>query len=185
MASLTEGDTLVDIGSYYPNKYLRGKDVIGIDLKFPEELCESYTGYKILDLNKHKLKFKKESVDTVVMGNVLEHVENPSDVLRQINKMLKKDGKLVLSIPNATFWWAIVHNILYKFIRDQDVGVHLNSWGKLDLIRLLKVNGFEVENVYGANLCFPFCPSWLNIGVYFFHTLAFELVYEAKKVSEV
>tara|TARA_B100000674_G_C37475137_1_gene748894 strand:- start:71 stop:682 length:612 start_codon:yes stop_codon:yes gene_type:complete len=40
-----------------------------------------------------------EFYDAVVLTQVLEHVKNPKNVLCEINRILKKEGKLLLSVP--------------------------------------------------------------------------------------
>lgn len=39
--------------------------------------------------------------DTVLATNVLEHVENPIQVLKKIKTWIKKDGKVLINVPNA------------------------------------------------------------------------------------
>lgn len=68
---------------------------IGIDL--PQTLhaqCEADAF-----ANAHRLPFKKEAFDMVLCLEVLEHVESPLDVLREIYAVLRKGGVLVLSAP--------------------------------------------------------------------------------------
>lgn len=45
-------------------------------------------------------RFPVKSFDFVLMCDVIEHVENPVEVLRKIGKILKPNGKLFLSYPN-------------------------------------------------------------------------------------
>jgi 2-polyprenyl-3-methyl-5-hydroxy-6-metoxy-1,4-benzoquinol methylase len=39
--------------------------------------------------------------DTIVLGHVLEHVENPVDILRRAGSWLARDGVLCCAVPNA------------------------------------------------------------------------------------
>ena len=50
------------------------------------------------------LKEWTETVDIVVSFAVLEHVENPIAFLKEIKSLLKPDGFLLLSTPNAEDW---------------------------------------------------------------------------------
>ena len=49
--------------------------------------------------NAHHLPFRKETFDTVLCLEVLEHVERPLDVIREMYAVLRKGGVLVLSAP--------------------------------------------------------------------------------------
>ena len=44
--------------------------------------------------------FPDEHFDAVIMRHVLEHVHNPSATLREIHRVLKRDSKLILTVPN-------------------------------------------------------------------------------------
>jgi 2-polyprenyl-3-methyl-5-hydroxy-6-metoxy-1,4-benzoquinol methylase len=43
----------------------------------------------------------EEKYDYIVMGFILEHVENPSIILNQYKKYLNKNGKIFIAVPNA------------------------------------------------------------------------------------
>jgi 2-polyprenyl-3-methyl-5-hydroxy-6-metoxy-1,4-benzoquinol methylase len=42
-----------------------------------------------------------EKFDTIVLAHVLEHVEDPILVLRKAKSLLKKDGIIIIDVPNA------------------------------------------------------------------------------------
>ena len=52
-----------------------------------------------LDLKK---EFYNEKFDVILLGDVLEHLENPSYVLKKLRPLTKPDGYLVCSIPNIS-----------------------------------------------------------------------------------
>lgn len=43
----------------------------------------------------------EETFDTIVLGFVLEHVENPNKILKKYARFLKKGGKIYITVPNA------------------------------------------------------------------------------------
>ncbi|MCX6748469.1 MAG: methyltransferase domain-containing protein [Candidatus Pacearchaeota archaeon] len=47
-----------------------------------------------------KLKFPSSSLDAVISAETLEHVLEPEKVLKEISRVLKKSGILVLRFPN-------------------------------------------------------------------------------------
>jgi SAM-dependent methyltransferase len=55
--------------------------------KIVETYFEEYTG--------------KEKFDVIVMGFILEHVDNPVAILNQFRSFLKPDGKVFIAVPNA------------------------------------------------------------------------------------
>lgn len=96
------------------NNYLKGKEILDIGsnegllhdlLKIANRDKIFYTldmgrnsDFKI-DLNKRKNLNKK--FDTIIAGEIIEHLENPSYFLRFCFNHLKKGGRLILTTPNA------------------------------------------------------------------------------------
>ncbi|MBE7217286.1 MAG: methyltransferase domain-containing protein [Caulobacteraceae bacterium] len=85
------------------------------------------------------------SFDAVVMGDVLEHLADPWAVLRQLHDVLREDGALVLSVPNAGHW-SVAAELLNGRWPAHDSGLfdrtHLR-WFTLDsLRRILADAGF-------------------------------------------
>jgi SAM-dependent methyltransferase len=118
----------------------------------------------------------------VIIGGTIEHVENPSHVLREINRVLVHDGRLVLSTTQANYYWTFAHNVLRRWVRDQDEGQHLSNWDILSMIRLLKRNGFEVIKVYGTSFTIP--PFRFEIPCKPFPMLGWDVVYFCRKRRE-
>ena len=73
-----------------------GWEVAGIEPS--KEACKVSRKRGITTLNKsfENSKFNKETFDLVIMNHVLEHMENPNDILERINGILKKDGILLI-----------------------------------------------------------------------------------------
>jgi len=50
------------------------------------------------DLNLFEYPFKTESIDIILMNDILEHLDNPIAVLLECWRILKKDGKCILRL---------------------------------------------------------------------------------------
>lgn len=48
----------------------------------------------------------KDHFDAIGMFDVLEHIENDSEVLKKISDMLKNNGKLILTVPAHRWLWS-------------------------------------------------------------------------------
>ncbi len=179
-AELCTGKRILDVGfAQDPNYFLKG-EIIGIDIQQVTK-PKNYSEALVVDLNKKNIPFKDKDFNTVILGSCIEHVENPSHLLRESNRVLKDQGKLVLTVPHASEWWTIIHNWFFPFIKDQDEGEHLSNWTKLDMIRLIKANGFKVKKIHGTFLRIPLLP-WLKIPVGPFPLLGWAMIFEAKKI---
>lgn len=76
-----------------------------------------------------KLPFDSELFDTVLCTEVLEHVQNPYETIREIARVLKPGGILILSTPFA-FW---IHEAPFDFFRYSVFGLR-NILGSNDFV---------------------------------------------------
>lgn len=79
----------------------KGKFDWGIDLSDEEILkakkSVAYKNCKIASV--YNLPFKERTFKTVFSNSVVEHLENLDSALSEMSRVLKKDGKLVLTVP--------------------------------------------------------------------------------------
>ena len=52
----------------------------------------------ICDLNE-KLPFDSDTFDSILLSDVLEHIRKPEQLLKEIQRLLKKDGVLIMNVP--------------------------------------------------------------------------------------
>jgi 2-polyprenyl-3-methyl-5-hydroxy-6-metoxy-1,4-benzoquinol methylase len=118
--------TLVDIGSgsgYFADYMNRkGWNVTGIELSEPaREYSISKFGLTVVFPTEISA-IKDESADCVTLWHVMEHLYEPVMWLREINRILKDDGKCIIALPN---------------IQSADAGWFGNGWAALDVPRHL------------------------------------------------
>jgi len=80
-----------------------GFDVQGVELS--DEACRiamKTFGLRVFEGNVEDARFPDESFDVVFMGDVLEHLPNPITTLREIYRILDKEGMLVMALPCQT-----------------------------------------------------------------------------------
>lgn len=100
------------------------------------------------DLNKidNSLDYLAQSFDKVVILDVLEHLYNPAEVLQWCKKMLKPQGKLIISIPNVAHKTILQQLFLNEFNYTQNGlldRTHIRFFTLTTFADLLANNGFE------------------------------------------
>lgn len=136
----------------------------------------------------HKMPFKNHSFDKAVISEVLEHVENDEKVLREIYRILKPKGIVVISVPsiNYPFFWDPINFILqHLFNTHIKSGFFSGLWsGHLRLYRLnslkkkIEKAGFYVETADELTYwCLPFNHYIVN--------LIARLLYDVKISSKI
>lgn len=74
--------------------------------------------------------------NTIIMLEVLEHIKDDYNTLKNIQKMLKKDGKLIITVPNKHPLHAF-NPLLYT--------QHYRHYSMKDITSLLKRAGFSIK----------------------------------------
>jgi ubiquinone/menaquinone biosynthesis C-methylase UbiE len=121
-------------------------------IRFPEG--------KFYKMDLTKLEFPDESFDCITCSEVLEHIYLYKDVLKELIRVLKKDGLLIITFPNETNWTISRFFLGRRPIKVPD---HVNSFNPKMMRKVIKLNNIKVENMpYG----FPFFLSLGSLMVF-------------------
>ena len=179
------GDKILDVGcgdAFYLHLLsnlggdlkLAGCDIDTVALKSAKQnLKGKNIQFKEADLMK-KIPYVSNTFDKVVMSEVAEHLPNDVKGLKEIYRVLKPGGILVLSVPNKNYplFWDPVNWIL-----ERTTGNHVKNgfWAGIwyNHIRLYKPEqikkavekaGFKVEQVRAVTWwCLPFNHNLINL----------------------
>jgi SAM-dependent methyltransferase len=124
-----------------------------------------------VDLNS-RLPFKSACFDGVNLTEVIEHIENQPQLIREIARVLKPDGVVVISTPNVLNVHSRLRFLFTGFLRGRVRPAHYtNPPGQAPNIYLLHFYelyylffhyGFDVENLHKTRIKFaPVCFSIL------------------------
>ncbi len=106
-------------------------------------------GNEVAQLNIHggdllTAGYNAESFDYIRSNHSFEHITNPDEVLTEVHRILKKDGKLLIGVPNIEsfngrlfkkYWWYL------------GAPVHPFNYSISTLSRILEKHGFVVQKV--------------------------------------
>jgi len=99
-------------------------------------------------LDIHNIPFGDNAFDCLVCTEVLEHVLSPLRALEEMNRVLKSDGFLVLSVPNGmTFPRIFAHMFRKKDSLIGFPGAHINFYDTGSLLQILEIAGFTANVV--------------------------------------
>ena len=85
---------------------------------------------------------RKDSLDSVVLVNVLEHLENHKAVMQELARIVKPGGHIIIWVPAS--------ELLYSPF-DLAVG-HFRRYSKLELKALALDSGLQIVNIQHVNL---------------------------------
>ena len=128
----------------------KGFQVAGVDFSArAAEIARKEHGIEVAVGPLEKLSFPAEGFDVVVLLHTLEHVPNPREVLGEVIRVLKPQGRVVVQVPN-------IDSVQFQFFGARwyglDVPRHLIDYSRSSLLRLLSRSGFDVKRVRHFNL---------------------------------
>lgn len=150
-----KGMKVLDLGCGTSNWNIESVPSTGVDVN-QEMLDYALKKKRIKNAIKSKIQDldeKRHKADVVVMADILEHLENPGQIIKKVRKLLKPDGVLILNLPYDTplsLWMPLyaLQCFLEGTIRGKqywkDKGGHINHFSPKKTSKMLKDNGFKV-----------------------------------------
>lgn len=101
--------------------------------KYPNSVCidrVSAEGVDIVcDLNKG-IPQKNNSVDLIYTSHTLEHLEDLIFIMKEIYRVLKKDGQVIIKVPhfsNGVAYGDPSHKRVFSILTFDNFGYHMNN----------------------------------------------------------
>lgn len=142
---MSDNDILLDIGcgSGVQLGILQKKGYklgIGIDLnknalQYGKKKNIQDTSFILADVQ--YLPLKNNSVDKIICAEIIEHLQNPDWMIKEITRTLKKDGEVVITTPNENSIWGAYEVLWDLFGRGRNYGqTHLKFFTPKELKQL-------------------------------------------------
>ena len=208
--NFVEGDEILDIGCYsggfvaevknrYPDKNVIGIDYFDDNIRIAK-LLRPDLAPRFRKMSVYDLDFRDASFDCVTIQEVLEHLEGAARGVKEINRVLKVGGALIVSVPNPFYIGAMLGFFRFElgnawrrlrgkrtrlgteiFFQEIEWNRHIFSWTPQTLLTLLAVNGFEyVEHCYENGVTNWLERLLLNVFPFFGPTQ----ILKARKISD-
>jgi len=101
---------------------------------------------KLIEADLEKLPFEKEEFSTIICTEVIEHQPDPLPMLKEVMRVLKKDGVIIGSVPSKSPIWFL------RFLSStcpQGEPFHKN-YKKNELLELFKI--FKIRKLKKSNM---------------------------------
>lgn len=107
-------------------------------------------------MDAHYLGFRSSIFDEIHCYELLEHLDSPIRALREFERVLKKNGSIIISIPNVWFWRRIYGALKalkkHPGIFDKSPRInHKQAWDVHEFHNLAFLAGLKVSEVEWFN----------------------------------
>jgi SAM-dependent methyltransferase len=114
------------------------------------EFCKA-KGLKVHKGLAESLPFADESFDLVTALDVVEHLDDDIAGLKEMNRVMKADGKTLIFVPAFMWLWGV----------QDDISNHRIRYTREQIVDRLNAAGFKIERATYANITF-FLPILLG-----------------------
>ncbi len=157
------GGKLLDLGSgegavaeFFQN---HGCDVIAFDISEKALEKAKLRGLKIAQGDvEGKLPFKDHTFDIVFWGDNVEHLFLPEKTLKEIFRILKPNGRLILSTPNMGYIRYRIYYLVHGMLPQTEwygkypwLWEHIRFFNKKIMKQFLSTNGFKLTKFVGVS----------------------------------
>lgn len=91
------------------------------------------------------------SFDRIFALEIMEHLPTPSKLLDEVRRLLKPDGRFVLSVPNPFYYMEVINELRHY----PDTDGHFFSFTDANMRALLQHAGYQVEDTCGTYFLIP------------------------------
>lgn len=160
---IPDNSIVIDLGCGYKGDLLKIvsnkiKIGIGYDLEICKDNLPPNVNLKKAELNEN-IDYPKNTVDVVTALAIIEHIYNPQKFCREIYKLLKPGGKLLITTPSLQSQKLLEFMANYlKIISHQEISDHKRYYTSRTLFQELVLAGFNKNNIqikyfeFGLNL---------------------------------
>lgn len=129
------------ISSIFPKSKITGADIYPSAI---EHAKRKYSHIRFVVADAHKLPFKDNFFGLVVCCETIEHVVDPKKVLKEIRRVIKKDGLAMVEMDSGSILFRIVWWIWEKTKGKVWQGAHLHPFHHTELEKIILKAGFKI-----------------------------------------
>lgn len=135
------GNMANEISKIFPKAKITGIDVYGKAINFGKN---KYPHLNFFIADAHKLPFKNKSFDLVICYETIEHVVDPAKVLREIKRVVKKDGIAIIAMDSGNWTFRLVWWVWEKTAGKVWQNAHLHPFKHQELEEVIKEAGLRI-----------------------------------------
>lgn len=148
------GATLREIGARSPSARLYGVELN----EKAAEIAAPYATILSMDVERLDPSQVGEHFDYIVMGDVIEHLQNPWKAIENMRELLAPGGEVIASIPNVAHI-STFYGLLSGCWTYEDMGIldrtHFRFFTKKEIIKLFQEAQFDIQEMRYVTVSYP------------------------------
>ena len=125
-----------------------GFDIIGYDIsKEKRKYSKKVTDVPVYDININEKIPADNKFDIVVLFHTLEHITEPITLLKNIKKLLKPKGKILIEVPNSDDFHLKLNKFYKEFYWER---AHIHYFNPKILKNVIHKSGFKNIRIVGV-----------------------------------
>lgn len=137
------GYMVSEVAKAFPSSQYMGIDIYDKAIEYARR---TYPSIKFKVASADKLPFKDSSFDLILFYETIEHVEDPAMCLKEIRRVLSRNGTLILTMDSGNWLfriaWFVWENSSGKIWK----GAHLHPFHHTQLERIIKKARFKIKS---------------------------------------
>lgn len=129
------------ISQLFPKSQISAIDVYDKSINLGKKL---YPHIKFIKADAHIIPFNDNSFDLVYCCETIEHVKDPRKVLKEIKRVLKKDGQAIVIMDSGSLIFRVVWWFWEKTKGRVWESAHLHPFHHTELETVIKKVGFKI-----------------------------------------
>jgi 2-polyprenyl-3-methyl-5-hydroxy-6-metoxy-1,4-benzoquinol methylase len=128
--------------------------VKGVELaEQPSQYARDILGLDVVTGELFSAKFSDNAFDAIHIGDVLEHVPNPLEFIKECRRILKPDGRIYLAVPNGFIdSKGLIHYYKEENRAGRHASGHIFFFEKKTLYKLFDITGFKTTYEYTISI---------------------------------
>lgn len=132
-------------------------DCYGVEPGKFDELAAKRNNLEIKNCSFLEADYQENFFDIITLNHVFEHSNCPTETLKKINRLLKPEGTLIMTVPRSD---CLVYNIFGQDWVQLDVPRHLFTFQEKTIKKYAKKAGFRIEKIRYNSTSFQFLGSF-------------------------
>lgn len=138
-----------NISKIFPQARITGIDVYSNAIEHGKKV---YPHINFILADAHNIPLKNDSFDLVVCYETIEHLTNPLDALKEMQRVLKKDGSALIAMDSGSLLFRVVWFFWERTKGKVWQDAHIHPYNHKELTNIIKKAGFKIKLKHFSHL---------------------------------